>query len=110
MWVQSRDYKDPLEEENGHQLQYSCLTNPMDSGAELGIHLTELKFYLCSWVYPENMMTYYESTRINPEILSELRAIDSWVLFPCLRNLKHKCFRPISYPQLAAKLGFSSWV
>ena len=55
----------------------------MDRGGRVGYsYFTEFKFYLCSWVYPENMMTYDESTRINPEILPELRAIDSWVLFP----------------------------
>ena len=26
-------WKDPLEEENGNPLQYSCLKNPMDGGA-----------------------------------------------------------------------------
>ena len=29
----SLDQKDPLEEENGNPLQYSCLENPMDRGA-----------------------------------------------------------------------------
>ena len=33
MWVQSLDWEDPLEEENGTPLQYSCLKNPMDRGA-----------------------------------------------------------------------------
>ena len=32
MWVQSLDWEDPLEEENGTPLQYSCLKNPMDRG------------------------------------------------------------------------------
>ena len=32
-WVQSLGWKDPLEEENGNPLQYSCLKNPMDRGA-----------------------------------------------------------------------------
>ena len=31
--VQSLDQEDPLEEENGNPLQYSCLENPMDKGA-----------------------------------------------------------------------------
>ena len=31
--VQSLDWEDPLEEENGNLLQYSCLKNPMDRGA-----------------------------------------------------------------------------
>ena len=29
----SLDQKDPLEEENGNPLQYSCLENPRDRGA-----------------------------------------------------------------------------
>ena len=33
MWVWSLGWKDPLEEENGNPLQYSCLKNPMDRGA-----------------------------------------------------------------------------
>ena len=31
--VQSLGREDPLEEENGNPLQYSCLKNPMDRGA-----------------------------------------------------------------------------
>ena len=31
--VQSLGGEDPLEEENGNPLQYSCLENPMDRGA-----------------------------------------------------------------------------
>ena len=31
--VQSLDWEDPLEEENGNLLQYSCLKNPMDRAA-----------------------------------------------------------------------------
>ena len=31
-WVQSLDWEDPLEKENGNPLQYSCLENPMDRG------------------------------------------------------------------------------
>ena len=31
-YVQSLDWEDPLEEENGSPLQYSCLKNPMDRG------------------------------------------------------------------------------
>ena len=31
--VQSLGGEDPLEEENGDPLQYSCLENPMDRGA-----------------------------------------------------------------------------
>ena len=31
-WVRSPGWKDPLEEENGNPLQYSCLENPMDGG------------------------------------------------------------------------------
>ena len=33
MWLQSLDWKDLLEKENGNPLQYSCLENPMDRGA-----------------------------------------------------------------------------
>ena len=33
MWVQSLGQEDPLEEEHGIPLQYSCLKNPMDKGA-----------------------------------------------------------------------------
>ena len=33
MWVQSLSQEDPLEEENGNPLQYSCLENSMDRGA-----------------------------------------------------------------------------
>ena len=33
MWVLSLGGEDPLEEENGNPLQYSCLKNPMDRGA-----------------------------------------------------------------------------
>ena len=33
MWVQSLGQKDPLKEENGNPLQYSCLEDPMDTGA-----------------------------------------------------------------------------
>ena len=32
-WVQSLDWEDSLEEENGNPLQYSCLKNAMDRGA-----------------------------------------------------------------------------
>ena len=32
MWIQALDWEDPLEEENGTPLQYSCLKNPMDRG------------------------------------------------------------------------------
>ena len=32
MWVQSLGQEDPLEEENGNSLQYSCLKYPMDRG------------------------------------------------------------------------------
>ena len=32
-WVQSLGREDPLEEENGNPLQYSCLENPMGRGA-----------------------------------------------------------------------------
>ena len=32
MQVKSLGQEDPLEEENGNQLQYSCLGNPMDRG------------------------------------------------------------------------------
>ena len=31
--VQSLGQEDPLEEENGNPLRYSCLENPMDRGA-----------------------------------------------------------------------------
>ena len=31
-WVQSLGKEDPLEEEMGNPLQYSCLENPMDRG------------------------------------------------------------------------------
>ena len=31
--VQSLGREDPLEEENGNPLRYSCLENPMDRGA-----------------------------------------------------------------------------
>ena len=31
--VQSLGQEDPLEEENGNPLQYSCLKNPMERGA-----------------------------------------------------------------------------
>ena len=30
--VQSLDWEDPLEEENGNSLQYSCLKKPMNRG------------------------------------------------------------------------------
>ena len=30
--VQSLDWEDPLEKENGNPLQYSCLGNPIDRG------------------------------------------------------------------------------
>ena len=33
MRVQPLGQEDPLEEENGYPLQYSCLGNPMDRGA-----------------------------------------------------------------------------
>ena len=33
MKVQSPGLEDPLEEENGNSLKYSCLKNPMDRGA-----------------------------------------------------------------------------
>ena len=33
MRVQSLGQKDPLKEENGNPLQYSCLEDPMDTGA-----------------------------------------------------------------------------
>ena len=33
MQVQSLGWEDPLEEENGNPLQYSCLKNPMDREA-----------------------------------------------------------------------------
>ena len=33
MQVQSLGGEDPLEEESGRPLQYSCLENPMDRGA-----------------------------------------------------------------------------
>ena len=33
MWVQSLGQEDPLEEEMGTPLQYSCLENPKDRGA-----------------------------------------------------------------------------
>ena len=33
MWVQSLGREDPLEEEIGNPLKYSCLENPMDKGA-----------------------------------------------------------------------------
>ena len=29
LWVQSLGWEDPLEEENGNSLQYSCLENPI---------------------------------------------------------------------------------
>ena len=32
-WVQSPSQEDPLKEENGNPLQYSCLGNPMHRGA-----------------------------------------------------------------------------
>ena len=32
-WVQYLGQEDPLEEENGNPLQYSCLKNAMDKGA-----------------------------------------------------------------------------
>ena len=32
-WVQSLGWEDPLEEENGNPLQYSCLENSMDKGS-----------------------------------------------------------------------------
>ena len=32
MWVQSLDWEDPLEKENGNPFQHSCLKNPMDRG------------------------------------------------------------------------------
>ena len=32
-WVQSLGQEDTLEKGNGYPLQYSCLENPMDSGA-----------------------------------------------------------------------------
>ena len=32
-WVRSLGWKDPLEQENGNSLQYSCLKNPIDRGA-----------------------------------------------------------------------------
>ena len=32
-WVQSPSQEDPLKEENGNPLQYSCLEDPMDTGA-----------------------------------------------------------------------------
>ena len=32
MRVESLGQEDPLEEENGNPLQYSCLENPMDKG------------------------------------------------------------------------------
>ena len=33
MRVESLGQEDPLEEENGNPLQYSCLKNPMERGA-----------------------------------------------------------------------------
>ena len=33
VWVQSLGQDDPLQEENGNPLQYSCLKNPVDRGA-----------------------------------------------------------------------------
>ena len=32
-WARSLGQEDPLEKGNGYPLQYSCLENPMDSGA-----------------------------------------------------------------------------
>jgi len=32
-WVQYLGQEDPLEEENGNPIQYSCLKNAMDKGA-----------------------------------------------------------------------------
>ena len=32
-WVRSLGWEDPLEEENGYTLQYSCPEKPMDRGA-----------------------------------------------------------------------------
>ena len=32
IWVQSLDWEDPLEKENGHPFQHSCLKNPTDRG------------------------------------------------------------------------------
>ena len=34
MQVQSLDWKDPLEKENGNPLQYSCLGNPINKGGQ----------------------------------------------------------------------------
>jgi len=33
IWVRSLGWKDPLEKEMATLLQYSCLENPMDTGA-----------------------------------------------------------------------------
>ena len=33
IWVLSLGWEDPLEEENGNPLQYSCLKNPVDREA-----------------------------------------------------------------------------
>ena len=33
MWILSLGQEDPIEDENGNQLQYSCLENPMDRGS-----------------------------------------------------------------------------
>ena len=33
MWVKSLNWEDPLEKEMANPLEYSCLGNPMDSGA-----------------------------------------------------------------------------
>ena len=32
MWVQSLDWEDPLEKENGNPFHHSCLKNPVDRG------------------------------------------------------------------------------
>ena len=61
MWVQSLGQEDPLEEENGNSLQYSCLKYPMDRGPcwatvqRVTKSQTWLSDYSCTHIYALHM-------------------------------------------------------
>ena len=64
-WARSLGREDPLEKEM-NPLQYSCLENPMDTGAwqatVLGVVKVKSRKWLCKWAH----------TRVIPRVLEEL--------------------------------------
>ena len=90
MWVQSLDWENPLEKENGHPFQHSCLKNPMDRG----VWWAAAQRVIESWTQPttkriQGLTRHTFIVSLVPWVKGPAR--QSWILGSGSNRLESRC-------------------